>query len=73
MKNCVNLEDVIHKEHLVSACIFSFFVADDELFEHLPLSHSSDAVPVSAPLLLSSSARLTVIPDVDIHRTRPEQ
>ncbi|KAI0019105.1 tyrosyl-DNA phosphodiesterase-domain-containing protein [Xylariomycetidae sp. FL0641] len=45
-KNCVNLEDVIQKRRLVSACIFSFFIADDELFRHLPLSHSSDEVPI---------------------------
>jgi hypothetical protein len=48
-KNCVNLPDVIHKEHLISACVFSFFIAGDELYDHLPLSHSSDAVPVSTP------------------------
>lgn len=46
-KNCINLGDVIHKEHLVSACIFSFFIANDELFRHLPLSASSNDVPVS--------------------------
>ncbi|KAE8440788.1 hypothetical protein EG329_006566 [Mollisiaceae sp. DMI_Dod_QoI] len=45
-KNCVNLEDVIHKNHLVSACVFSFFIGDRELYDHLPLSHSSDAVPI---------------------------
>lgn len=45
-KNCVNLADVIHKEHLVSACIFSFFIAKNELFKHLPLSHTSDDIPV---------------------------
>jgi hypothetical protein len=48
-KNCVNLDDVIHKEHLISACVFSFFIGGDELYKHLPLSHSSDAVPVSTP------------------------
>jgi tyrosyl-DNA phosphodiesterase-1 len=46
-KNCVNLQDVIHKQHLLSACVFSFFIGDNELYDHLPLSHSSDAVPVS--------------------------
>ncbi|KAI0475335.1 tyrosyl-DNA phosphodiesterase-domain-containing protein [Xylariaceae sp. FL0804] len=45
-KNCVNLGDVIHTRHLVSACIFAFFVADEELFRHLPLSRSSDDVPI---------------------------
>jgi hypothetical protein len=50
-KNCVNLSDVIHKHDLVSACIFSFFIADEELFPYLPLSHTSDAVPVSLSFL----------------------
>lgn len=45
-KNCINLTDVIHKDSLVSACIFSFFIANEELFKHLPLSRSSNAVPV---------------------------
>ncbi|KAK2596916.1 hypothetical protein N8I77_012799 [Diaporthe amygdali] len=45
-KNCINLADVIHKDSLVSACIFSFFIANEELFEHLPLSHTSNAVPI---------------------------
>ncbi|KUI61481.1 Tyrosyl-DNA phosphodiesterase 1 [Cytospora mali] len=44
-KNCVNLADVIHKEHLVSACIYAFFIADEELFKHLPLSHT-DGIPI---------------------------
>ncbi|KAL1882211.1 hypothetical protein Daus18300_000697 [Diaporthe australafricana] len=45
-KNCINLADVIHKDSLISACVFSFFIANDELFKHLPLSKTSDAVPV---------------------------
>lgn len=45
-KNCVNLADIIHKEHLVSACVFSFFIANEELFQHLPLSRSSHTVPI---------------------------
>lgn len=49
-KNCVNLTDVIDKEQLVSACVFSFFIADEELFQHLPLSRSSHTVPVSNDL-----------------------
>ncbi|KAK6086559.1 ubiquitin interaction domain-containing protein [Seiridium cupressi] len=44
-KNCVNLEDLIDKKSLVSACIFSFFIANEELFPHLPLSQSSN-VPI---------------------------
>lgn len=48
-KNCINLTDVIHKDSLESACIFSFFVANEELFEHLPLSRTSNAVPVLHP------------------------
>ncbi|TVY67547.1 Tyrosyl-DNA phosphodiesterase [Lachnellula suecica] len=45
-KNCVRLEDVIHKEHLLSACVFSFFIAQEELFDHLPFSLSSNKVPI---------------------------
>ncbi|KAE9366087.1 phospholipase D/nuclease [Stipitochalara longipes BDJ] len=45
-KNCINLKDVIHKDHLISACVFSFFIGDMELYDHLPLSHSSSAVPI---------------------------
>lgn len=48
-KNCINLTDVIHKDSLKSACIFSFFIANEELFEHLPLSRTSNAVPVLHP------------------------
>lgn len=47
-KNCINLGDLIHKDHLVSACIYAFYIARNELFRHLPLSHSSDDVPVSS-------------------------
>lgn len=42
-KNCINLGDVIQKDQLVSACIFSFFIANDELFQHLPFSQASKA------------------------------
>ncbi|KAI3399953.1 hypothetical protein diail_5109 [Diaporthe ilicicola] len=45
-KNCINLADVIHKDSLMSACVFAFFIANEELFKHLPLSHTSNAVPV---------------------------
>lgn len=48
-KNCINLTDVIHKDSLASACVFSFFIANEELFEHLPLSRTSNAVPVVHP------------------------
>lgn len=48
-KNCINLGDLIHKDHLVSACVYAFFIARDELFRHLPLSESSNDVPVSGP------------------------
>lgn len=48
-KNCINLTDVIHKDSLVSACVFSFFIANEELLEHLPLSRTSNAVPVLHP------------------------
>ncbi|KAI3325346.1 phospholipase D/nuclease [Xylariaceae sp. AK1471] len=46
-KNCVNLADIIHKDRLVSACIYSFFIAEEELYPHLPLSHTSNKIPVS--------------------------
>lgn len=45
-KNCVNLIDVIHKDSLLSACLFAFYIANEELFEHLPLSDTSDSVPI---------------------------
>lgn len=47
-KNCVGLSDIINKEHLVSACIFAFYIADEEFLPYLPISTSStNAVPVS--------------------------
>lgn len=49
-KNCVNLGNLIHKDHLVSACIYAFYIARNELFRHLPLSKSSNDVPVSIRL-----------------------
>lgn len=49
-KNCVNLEDLVHREDLTSACVFSFFIDDEELLKYFPLSHSSGAPPVSRPL-----------------------
>lgn len=52
-KNCINLGDLIHKDHLVSACIYAFFIARNELFRHLPLSNSSNDVPVSIDLLVA--------------------
>ena len=48
-QNCINFTDVIHKDSLVSACVFSFFIANEELFEYLPLSRTSNAVPVTHP------------------------
>ncbi|KAI0968386.1 tyrosyl-DNA phosphodiesterase I [Xylaria arbuscula] len=45
-KNCVNLGDVIHKDQLESACIYSFFIAEEELYQHLPFSHSSGGIPI---------------------------
>lgn len=58
-KNCVNLQDVIHKQHLISACVFSFFISEPEFFAHLPLSDSSNAVPVSESNRPSRSGKLT--------------
>ncbi|KAI0427476.1 tyrosyl-DNA phosphodiesterase I [Xylaria sp. FL1042] len=45
-KNCVNLQDIIHKDHLESACIYSFSIAEDELYEHFPFSHSLGGIPI---------------------------
>lgn len=45
-KNCVNLSDIIHRDELKSACIFSFFIAEEELYQHLPLAHTSSKVPI---------------------------
>ncbi|KAK8033925.1 tyrosyl-DNA phosphodiesterase-domain-containing protein [Apiospora marii] len=54
-KNCVSLGDLIDKYHLVSACIFAFYIADEELFPHLPTpGGTKEAVPVR-PLFLHPS------------------
>ncbi|KAI8948632.1 tyrosyl-DNA phosphodiesterase I [Xylaria longipes] len=45
-KNCVNLRDIIHKDHLEAACVYSFFIAEDELYGHLPFSHESGGIPI---------------------------
>lgn len=45
-KNCICLDDLILKQYLVSAFVFSFFIADEEFFPYLPLSHSSNDVPI---------------------------
>lgn len=45
-KNCINLEDIIDRKGLVSACIYSYFMSDNELFHHLPFSKTSNDVPV---------------------------
>ncbi|KAK7955638.1 phospholipase D/nuclease [Apiospora aurea] len=48
-KNCVGLGDIIDKDHLVSACIFAFYIADEELLQHLPISRrSANSVPSAA-------------------------
>jgi len=51
-KNTVSLPDIIKKQHLVSACIFSFFNAQDELFQHLPLSRSSTSGSTEVPIYI---------------------
>lgn len=66
-KNCVNLGDVIHKKHLISACIFSFFIAKDELFRYLPLSGSHNDVPVSIMVLAGLVTMLIV--RLDLYRS----
>lgn len=45
-KNTVSLGDLVKKEHLQSACIFAFFIAQDELFRHLPLSKKPGGPPM---------------------------
>ncbi|CAN8101313.1 unnamed protein product [Discula destructiva] len=45
-KNCINLGDLIDKNHLVSACVYAFYIARQELFRHLPFSKSSNDVPI---------------------------
>ncbi|KAI1197425.1 tyrosyl-DNA phosphodiesterase I [Nemania serpens] len=45
-KNCVNLSDLIHRDKLEAACIYSFFIAEEELYKHLPLSHASSEIPI---------------------------
>lgn len=45
-KNCISMEDLVSRDHLVSACLYSFFIAEPEFFPHFPFSKSSNAVPV---------------------------
>ncbi|KAK8060935.1 tyrosyl-DNA phosphodiesterase domain-containing protein [Apiospora saccharicola] len=67
-KNCVSLGDLIDKEHMVSACIFAFYIADEELFPHLPLSvRTKDAITIyigrdanNDPLLQAAAARARI-------------
>ncbi|KAK8119694.1 ubiquitin interaction domain-containing protein [Apiospora kogelbergensis] len=67
-KNCVGLGDIINKEHLVSACIFAFYIADEEFLPYLPISTSStDAVPIyigrdpnNDPFLQSAASRADI-------------
>lgn len=39
-KNCVNLRDLILKDHLEAACVYSFFIAEEELYGYLPFRKS---------------------------------
>ena len=52
IRNTITLEDLINKKTLVSACIFSYFIGQHELFQHLPLSKTSNAVPVGSRLFM---------------------
>lgn len=45
-KNCISLKDIIDKKSLLSACIYSYYIGDHELFDHLPFSKTSNDVPV---------------------------
>lgn len=40
LRNCVNLEDLVATKELTSACVYSFFIGQEELFRHLPLPSS---------------------------------
>ena len=52
----------------MSACVFSFFIGDMELYDHLPLSHTSTAVPVSVSCVSPvNSADVNII---DLHWAR---
>lgn len=66
--NCVNLEDIIDKRSLVSACVFSFYIGDQELFRHLPLSRSTNSVPVSDRD--PSTYEPELMDNPDLHRPR---
>lgn len=57
-KNCINLDDVIQKDELVSACIFAFFIANEELFQHLPFSRASRATDSSPPIFIGRDANM---------------
>ncbi|KAK6854017.1 tyrosyl-DNA phosphodiesterase I [Apiospora arundinis] len=64
-KNCIGLGDIIDKDHLVSACIFAFYIADEEFFPHLPISNNATDKPTiyigrdanNDPLLESAANR----------------
>ena len=46
-KNCISLEDIVSRNYLVSACLYSFYIAESEFFPHFPFSKTSNAIPVS--------------------------
>ncbi|KAH8160158.1 hypothetical protein CIB48_g8086 [Xylaria polymorpha] len=45
-KNCVNLRDLILKDHLEAACVYSFFIAEEELYGYLPFSQKPGGIPI---------------------------
>ncbi|KAI0551530.1 tyrosyl-DNA phosphodiesterase I [Xylaria curta] len=45
-KNCVNLRDVIHKDHLEAACVYCFFIAEEEFYGHLPFAEKPGGIPI---------------------------
>ncbi|KAK8867327.1 tyrosyl-DNA phosphodiesterase-domain-containing protein [Apiospora arundinis] len=67
-KNCIGLGDIIDKDHLVSACLFAFYIAEEEFFPYLPISNgSTDAIPIyigrdvnNDPLLESAASRASI-------------
>lgn len=53
--NAVSLLELVDKDSLVSAAIFSFFIAESEFFEHLPLGRGARPVTVGRASILGST------------------
>lgn len=46
MKNTTCLSELIDGRALMTACVFSFFIAQDELFRYFPFSPSTRTAPI---------------------------